>query len=135
MNTYEALGPNFLKKHKVQVRIARKDAQCPPWEDDDHNHGDRYEVTLTRGPKKISYFFWNTWDNEVRSKAPSVAMILQHAAHDTKLPASNKQLVDKFKMPQEAAAVILATQGKLKKFFSKEELRELWHMALEEHVN
>ncbi len=132
---YEGQAQEFLARFNLTVKAAFKGDKCPPWEDKDCMHGDRYRVTVKRSLGKaggrnlstsISFDFWNSVNDMQAGKSPTAYNILACISSDASMSTDPDEVVEELGEMRPSQAVTVAKFAtRLQAFFTKEEIEAL----------
>jgi hypothetical protein len=134
---YEAQGREFLTRLGLTFKAAFKGDRCPPWEDGQCIHGDRYRVTIKRTaaladrPDSVSFDFWNSKRDMQDGKEPTPYDVLACISQDVLCPETFEDFCRDYGFDtdsRKAEATFRRVRGlarKLQAFFTPEEIEAL----------
>jgi len=63
---YQDQALNFLRRFRLTFKSERVSADCPPFCDGKHIHGDKYKITIGRKGRKekLTFPFWNSLNDK-----------------------------------------------------------------------
>ena len=135
-NEYDVQARKFLATHKLTLRMEqnckKKGDICPPWEEGQCVHGDRYRVTIRRTtktenlPRSLSFNFWNSL-HDIKAELPlRPYTVLACMASDATMPTDPDELIAELGPMKVAQALACVKAAKrLQAFFSEAEIDAL----------
>ena len=86
---YDQQAADFLNKYGIEFKVKFKDNSCPPFcSGSQHVHGLKYKITLSRTltQKKISFDFWNSYNDAKNKVEPTAYDVLTCCSSDISCP-------------------------------------------------
>ena len=96
---YGKQANDFLTKFGITFNAKFVDSSCPPFCDSNkHIHGNKYKIILSRPltQKKISFSFWNSYNDSQSGKEPSAYDVLSCCASGINCPDNFKDFCAEF---------------------------------------
>ena len=117
--SYERLATLFLNTFGFVIHADRKDDECPPWCDGNHDHGKHYVVFVMDKAKEreLSFDFWESDKDQAEDGRPTNYTILSIIKATIDADPYN---ADRFTLQK-----IQEFTDKAKNFFKPEELEKL----------
>lgn len=133
---YTKQADDFLKKHGITFKATMTaDNKCPLFCDGKHIHGNRHRITMARkgAGGRFTLMFWNSY-NDARDGSPVYAYDV--LACITKAdPGSFEDFCSEYgydtdsRKAEKTYKAVVQEWKKVERFFSAEELEELWEIA------
>jgi len=136
MREYEVQATKFLTKHGLVFRAAWKGDRCPPWDDKEHIHGDRYRITIKREGYKgrrcsLSFDFWNSLRDSQEGKEPTAYSVLACISGDYHVPDTLEEFCSDYgfdadsRKAEQTFRRVSSFAQKMRAFFTEAEAAEL----------
>ena len=138
MSEYEKQAEKFLADHGLKFRAVQHGGRCPheretrPFCDGKCIHSDRYRVTISRkGGGRISFDFWNSFNDMRSGKEPTTYDVLAHISGDIYCPDKFTEFCSEYGYEEDsrkAHSTFVRCEKfsqRLRAFFSEEEQEAL----------